>query len=390
LVLSGASVSKLILLCWLFVLFIGIVLLSDKKNNGNSVLNMNMFCTGSIGFLTGLAIVGLLLSNEVMAALELYLFYLALLIILVVAWCLFRYGIRRNAHVAWRSVVLVLLLNFIILFSVVVYVLLFNLLNLFYYPNPLLVICNVTGKLSGIKQGVFICITIAMMIILNLYVTKRNIRSSDTGFRKVRHPVRIGICMLLLLVVLSFIIPLYMSMIIDSKYEQVLSDFRSYEEENCSSTKVNLTCIWNLVKRYSKEFSCTYAKPCPKPKQLLVRIPPLVDNIDFVAKLAVVSRSGACLDFALSITKLIRDLNGYETRVVEFVGWDHVIPEVKINNTWYVIDITYTTPGNPVDIDHYVSYLQHNKTNVYNHLKGFVDFETGEDLSKEHHLKSEK
>ena len=132
----------------------------------------------------------------------------------------------------------------------------------------------------------------------------------------------------------------------------------------------------------------TYRKPCPKPRQLLVILPSLIGNRDFVAKLVVVSRTGACLDFALGATKLIEDLYGYRVRVVHLIGQDHVIPEVEVNGTWYVIDITYTTKNYPVKASEYADHLRRNYPSIYSNLEGLADFDTGQDLSKEHGLYS--
>ena len=165
----------------------------------------------------------------------------------------------------------------------------------------------------------------------------------------------------------------------------VFEDYRSYIGRY-DTAKSGLTCLWNFVLHYKEEFIGTYRKPCPKPRQLLARLPPLIDNRDFVAKLVAISRTGACLDFALGAAKLVEDVFGYETRVINFIGWDHAIPEVKVDK-WYVIDAVYTTPNYPVEVSDYIEHLKRYYPAICRNLRGLIDLDTGKDLSEEHGLR---
>jgi hypothetical protein len=66
--------------------------------------------------------------------------------------------------------------------------------------------------------------------------------------------------------------------------------------------------------------------------------------------LAVVASTGACEDFVLRLTALLRDALGCETRMVIFEGVDHAMPEAMINGTWYMFNISYTTLKEPQNI----------------------------------------
>jgi len=107
--------------------------------------------------------------------------------------------------------------------------------------------------------------------------------------------------------------------------------------------------------------------------------------------LSAVARMGTCGEFAMGLARLLRDSLGCETRMVTFKALDHEFPEVKANGTWYVFDLTYTTPDKHVEASKYAEYLQ-NKCAIENRFcevshagfKGLVDAVTGEDLRREH------
>jgi hypothetical protein len=65
-------------------------------------------------------------------------------------------------------------------------------------------------------------------------------------------------------------------------------------------------------------------------------------------------------------------------------GWDHAVPEVMVNYTWYVFDITYTTSQTPIPAYKYYEYLTTCYSNIASSIKGFIEYGTGEDLSVEH------
>jgi hypothetical protein len=69
---------------------------------------------------------------------------------------------------------------------------------------------------------------------------------------------------------------------------------------------------------------------------------------------------------------------------VVFKGWDHAVPEVMINGAWYVFDIDYTTTQTPIPTYKYYEYLTTYYSNRASSIKGFIEYETGENISLEH------
>ncbi len=366
----------------------------SRRTNVEDSFILSMFYAGLIGGLTGLIIVRLVLSSHGIADVLIdYVKYLSSIIIsLVLIKLLFRYvhGYRKIVvGNVWRIVKIVLLLDFFAILLSIVYILSFNLLDMCCYRNPLLLFCSNIGGNRGLSNSetlVIACVFIGAVVAVNLYAVKVSLRSPQLRMRRIIGLPRKIVCFIIALITIIVVIPSYMYLSIDSKYAETLSDLKRYIVQ-CNTTNSSISCLWNFVLHYKGEFIGTYRKPCPKPKQLLIRLPPLIDNKDFVAKLAAVSRTGACFDFAIGVTKVIRDIYGYKTRVVVMVGWDHVIPEVEVNGTWYVIDAVYTTAKNPIKVSNYAEYLRQHYSEVYNNLKGLIDFDSGKDLSKDHGLR---
>lgn len=74
-------------------------------------------------------------------------------------------------------------------------------------------------------------------------------------------------------------------------------------------------------------------------------------------KLIFVQNTGNCGEFASSMELLIKDVTGFDTRIVHMEGKDHAFPEININNEWWVFDKIYTTPSQPIKSNDYASFL---------------------------------
>jgi hypothetical protein len=177
--------------------------------------------------------------------------------------------------------------------------------------------------------------------------------------------------MIALIIFLStLLLAIVLVVAVEWEYPRRVDTMRKVYGNMCS-----LDQAWMLVRDYNDSFISTYLKPWPKPRQFAGLSPV------FAAKLAAVSSTGACLDFALGSTRLLSDVLGCEARVVELLGIDHAAPEVKVGDTWYVVDITYTTSSNSVRAGEYAEHL---KAIGLTDVKGVREFFTGRDLSAEH------
>jgi hypothetical protein len=160
--------------------------------------------------------------------------------------------------------------------------------------------------------------------------------------------------------------------------------------KNTYGASCQLEVAWNITNNYFRVqgYYPTYGVPVPKPAQIFE----LSDlRMHWMYRKAfVLAKTGSCGDIAIALTTLLHDALGCKTRIVIFHGVDHVIPEVMVNETWYVFDISYTTSQFPVPADKYFEYLTTYYPNVASSTEGFTDYETGEDVSLEHELLKER
>jgi hypothetical protein len=191
----------------------------------------------------------------------------------------------------------------------------------------------------------------------------------------------------LTLIIISVVYLLMLVLSAQFLYSMHVTDLKTRYGSYCSLENAWLT---------AKEFSKTYFNVYGINERVGFKLFPKIGEFDLIPVelrevLSAVARVGTCGEFAMGLTRLLRDSLGCETRIVAFKTLDHEFPEVKINGTWYVFDLTYTTPDKPVEAGKYAEYLQ-TKCMVENRFcevfhagfKGLVDAVTGEDLRREH------
>lgn len=235
------------------------------------------------------------------------------------------------------------------------------------------------------------------LIDYNIFVTFLIIASviSAIGLMLVfKHPTRshfiIGVFMIATVLSIS-VAPLMVSFVpwIEDAYKNELRGYEAVLGYCFANTSPQ--CLFEAVKEYTNRFIGTYKYPYPKPRQFLID----ALNAEFVKKLAVILKTGACEDYSLGLTKLIEDIYGLKTRVVVFDEWDHAMPEAEINGTWYVLDLVFTTPNNIVKASDYAEHLSKicrelggNYCELYEKLvkreAKIMDGSSREDLAKEH------
>lgn len=96
--------------------------------------------------------------------------------------------------------------------------------------------------------------------------------------------------------------------------------------------------------------------------------------VDGYSKLIFVQNTGNCGEFASSIKFLVKDVTGFDTRIVQMEGKDHAFPEININNSWWVFDKIYTTPSQPIKSSDYASFLFTKDQNLFNCISDLRDY----------------
>jgi hypothetical protein len=109
-----------------------------------------------------------------------------------------------------------------------------------------------------------------------------------------------------------------------------------------------LNASWDITERFRDSFLGTYGvKGTNLPDRSLSAtylpiINPFLDNYfnnqNGYQKLLIVQQKGNCGEFAQSVTFLLNDTTHLTTRFINFEGIDHMMPEIEVNNQWWVID----------------------------------------------------
>lgn len=140
-----------------------------------------------------------------------------------------------------------------------------------------------------------------------------------------------------------------------------------------------LNASWNLTQKYHDSFLGTYGVQgsfLPDRALSTNYIPiiyPFLDNYfnnqNGYQKLLIVQQKGNCGEFSQSITFLLNDTTHFPTRVINFEGIDHMMPEIEIDNQWWVVDEVFLTPEKPIisyNLSRYVDEsIRDNIANIY-------------------------
>ncbi len=332
--------------------------------------------TTFVGGFGGLALVSILVYSQPILSLAILLHVILLLLLF-----LYAKKFSRNPKIL-SSAEKIIILNVFALCISILYVILVNLINLCRPSNPLLELETLSStRLDYTALHTIMAFAITAYTLVHLAIIS-NWRAGRVFMRILSHSLTGRI--ITLLIILNIVLYIALCIVVETQYSKYIEELRKTSLTHPEHAGCAIDRVWGFVKYYSSNFTTTYMNPCPKPRQLLIVLPPLINNKDFVAKLAATSRTGACIDFALGVTKLIEDLFGYKTRITMFIGQDHTIPEVEINRTWHVIDALYTIPNYPVEANQYAEYLRENQPRIYNTIKRIIDFDTGQDLTNEH------
>jgi len=105
-------------------------------------------------------------------------------------------------------------------------------------------------------------------------------------------------------------------------------------------------------------------------------------------KLIFVQNTGNCGEFASSMELLIKDVTGFDTRIVHMEGKDHAFPEININNEWWVFDRIYTTPSQPIKSNDYASFLSTKDKRLFYYISDLKDDTSEVSVLSEHGFNS--
>ncbi|WP_292347979.1 MULTISPECIES: hypothetical protein [unclassified Methanoregula] len=147
-------------------------------------------------------------------------------------------------------------------------------------------------------------------------------------------------------------------------------DYYSKTYTNLLETHSNdkLTASWSLTKQYYQLLIKTYGKvgsyiPNRNAGCLPFSLPLYefyMNSLDGYQKMIIVQQKGNCGEFTQSIAFLLNDTTKFPTRMVIFEGLDHMMPEIEIDDQWWVFDLGYLTQEKPVRSNDLASYISKN------------------------------
>jgi len=152
--------------------------------------------------------------------------------------------------------------------------------------------------------------------------------------------------------------------------------YADYQNKNPNES---LNASWELTQKYYNTFLGTYAvQGAFLPNRGLVQqyipfVNPILDyyfsNMNGLKKMIIIQNKGNCGEFSQSIAFLLNETSQNPTRLVSFEGIDHMMPEISINNQWWVFDRVYLTPSKPINYQQFFSYIpsevRNNIANMY-------------------------
>lgn len=109
---------------------------------------------------------------------------------------------------------------------------------------------------------------------------------------------------------------------------------------------------------------------------------------DGFSKINTIQNCGNCGEFAASMRILLKDITGSNTRIVHTEGIDHAIPEININNEWWVFDRIYTTDSSPTKEYKYASFLQKNNHEAFKFIRDLKEDSKLKSVLSEHGFNS--
>ena len=241
----------------------------------------------------------------------------------------------------------------------------------------------------------FVLILFSVIILLSLFWLKIKIK---LNFSEKNIIILIAIVWILvqLLVVIS----------IEVEYSNIKDH---YSQEYLSTTiegvdEVNAT--WSIIDSFDNEYNGVYGvKDSRIPSRqisnnvgsMILSFNPILFlyffnfkgiPVDGYSKLIFVQNTGNCGEFASSIKFLIKDITGFDTRIIHMEGKDHAFPEINIDNYWWVFNKIYTTPSQPIKSNDYASFLSTEDQSLFNCISDLRDYENEESVLSDHGFNS--
>jgi len=207
--------------------------------------------------------------------------------------------------------------------------------------------------------------------------------------------------------ILWILVQLLVVISIEVEYNNIKNHF---SQEYISLTRKGIdevNATWSIVDSFGDEYNGVYGVKgsripsrqisCNTGSRISLSFNPILQfyffnfegmQMDGFFKLIIVQNTGNCGEFASSMKLLIKDVTGFNTRVVNMEGKDHAFPEININNDWWVFDKIYTTPSQPIKSSDYASFLSTEDQSLFNCISDLRDYTDEVSVLPEHGFNS--
>jgi len=198
-------------------------------------------------------------------------------------------------------------------------------------------------------------------------------------------------------VLLIYILPQIIGVsYIENEYLRIKKPLLQEYRDPIGNGRDKLNLSWAILVSFDSNFERTYGKMgAVKPNDVVEMYSSYfaiftlitmcyVLYFDGYNKLIISQGMGECGEFAQAAKFLLKDVTGSNTRIVSFEGIDHALPEIEIDNEWWVFDLVYTTPCYPVEAANYASHLKIQNSDICKYAANLKNEETGETLLAAH------
>ncbi|TFH40858.1 MAG: hypothetical protein E4G94_08870 [ANME-2 cluster archaeon] len=261
------------------------------------------------------------------------------------------------------------------------------------FVGSMFILLFVNSLYTLINPFVFIIFSVIVLLSLFLLRKKAKLNFSEKNI-------------ILLIVIVWILVQFLVVISIELEYGNI-KDY--YSQEYLSLTRqgtdeVNAT--WSIVDSFDEEYNGVYGVKGSRipSRQISSNIGSMILSfnpilrfyffnfegmpVDGFFKLIFVQNTGNCGEFASSMKLLMKDVTGFDTRIVHMEGKDHAFPEININNDWWVFDKIYTTPSQPIKSSDYASFLSAEDQNLFNCISDLKDYTNEVSVLSEHGFNS--
>jgi len=173
-------------------------------------------------------------------------------------------------------------------------------------------------------------------------ILKKQRVQSDTVINNLTSGTLLQLAFLLLFIVLMLVLEFTLPLIILTPVKNQIDDFIHSTKQDISNNHAEF--IEKIVGYVNISLNSSWNKP-----QAVLEINNMLSRTDYavlrwldfdIAHVVFFQKWGSCGEYAIATTYLLNSL-GFKVRIAHFTNIDHSWAEVRLNNSWYIVDPWY-------------------------------------------------